>query len=92
MVVRRRCAIVFDEREPATGAVSGCAGCAVSVCWVCTGVTIAMAGRLHGVCVGACWVVSPQGGFSLALVCNYLLRKLAVSCIKTIANRILIGS
>ena len=30
----------------------------------------AMAGWLHGVCVGACWVVSPQGGFSLSLFCN----------------------
>ena len=47
-------------------------GCEVSVCWVCTCVTIAMAGWLHGVCVGACWVVSPQGGFSLSLFCNYL--------------------
>ena len=53
------------------GAVSGCAGCAVSVCWVCTCVTVAMAGWMHGVCVGACWVVSPQGGFSLSLFCNY---------------------
>ena len=50
---------------------SGCAGCAVSVFWVCTCVTIAMAGWLHGVCVGACWVVSPQCGFSLSLFCNY---------------------
>ena len=44
---------------------SVCAG-SVRVC-----VTIAMAGWLHGVCVGACWVVSPQGGFSLSLFCNY---------------------
>ena len=42
----------------------------VDVSWVCTCVTIAMAGCLHGVCVGACWVVSPQGGFSLSLFCN----------------------
>ena len=44
---------------------------ACSVCWVCACVTIAMAGWLHGVCVGACWVVFPQGGFSLSLFCNY---------------------
>ena len=30
-----------------------------------------MAGWLHGVFVGACWVVSPRGGFSLSLFCNY---------------------
>ena len=29
-----------------------------------------MAGWLHGVCVGACGVVSPQRGFSLSLFCN----------------------
>ena len=33
-----------------------------------------MAGWLHGVCVGTCWVVSPQGGFSLSLFCNYSYR------------------
>ena len=27
----------------------------------------------HGICVGACWVVSPQGGFSLSLFCNYFV-------------------
>ena len=53
------------------GAVSGCAGCVVSVSWVCMCVTIAMAGWLHGVCVGACRVVSPRCGFSLALFCNF---------------------
>ena len=47
---------------------------AVSVCWVCTCVTLAMAGWLHGVCVGACWGISPQGGFSLSLCCNHSLR------------------
>ena len=36
------------------GAVIGCAGCVASVFWVCTCVTIGMAGCLHGVCVGAC--------------------------------------
>ena len=36
------------------GAGSGCASCAVSVFWVCMCLTIAMAGWLHGVCVGAC--------------------------------------
>ena len=43
-----------------------------SVFWVCMCVTIAMAGWLHGVCVGACWIVSSQCGFSLSLFCNYL--------------------
>ena len=28
-------------------------------------------GWLHGVCVGACWVVSPQGGFFVSIFCNY---------------------
>ena len=27
---------------------------------------------LHGVRVSACWLVSPQGGFSLSLFCSYL--------------------
>ena len=44
-----------------------------AVCWVCTCVTIAMTGWVHGVCVGACWVVSPQGGFSFSLFCNQAL-------------------
>ena len=29
-----------------------------------------MAGWLHGVCVGACWVVSPPDGFSFSLFCS----------------------
>ena len=41
-----------------------------------TCVTIAMAGWLHGFCVGACWVISPQGGFSLSLFCSYKMRTL----------------
>ena len=36
------------------GAVSGCARCAGSQCWVCAYVRTAMASLLHGVCVGAC--------------------------------------
>ena len=43
-----------QHRQGCTSPVSGCAVCAVSVLWVCTCVTIAMAGWLHGVCVGAC--------------------------------------
>ena len=30
-----------------------------------------MAGWLRGICVSACWFVSPQCGFSLSLFCNY---------------------
>ena len=42
--------------------------------------TIAMAGWLHGVFVGACWVGSPQGGFSLSLFCNYVVGLVGSSC------------
>ena len=38
------CYVNTDVFVSALRAVSGCAGCAVSVCWVCTCVTIAMAG------------------------------------------------
>ena len=38
-----------------------------------------MAGWLHGVCVGACWLGSPQGGFSLSLFCNYSIANNSVS-------------
>ena len=37
--------------------------------WACG--RIAMAGWLHGVCVGECFFVFPLCGFSLALFCNY---------------------
>ena len=36
------------------GAVNGYASCVVSLCGVCAFVRTAMAGWLHGVCVGAC--------------------------------------
>ena len=52
-----------------------------------TCVTIAMAGWLHGFCVGACWVISPQGGFSLSLFCRYKMRTLRAHAKKAILSQ-----
>ena len=40
---------------------------------MCACVRSAMAGWLHGVCVGACLFVSPLCGFSLSVFCHYSL-------------------
>ena len=50
MLTAAECHLTFNSSTLVVARTLG-HGCAVSVCWVCTCVTIAMAGWLHGVCV-----------------------------------------